>query len=159
MKTKYRCLCSDLAGMNERTYPAENFAIKGMHRLYSIINSNERIAVFDRCGLIELNVKEVVGHDVKEENISHVPDDFQSKYIEGCTSLIFVGASKVDVGGPTMHVDFSQIEDIAREKGIKKIYRVANFGNEPGVRQGSNYQIKEIELGKRKSSKKRKKCY
>jgi hypothetical protein len=104
----------------------------------------EKIAVFKRHFRLELeDIAEAVGHDVSKDKITYIPEDFPTNDLTGCSTLIWVGASKIDAGGPTMKIPFSKVEEIAKEYGINTIYRMANFDKGiEGVRTGSRYGIK-----------------
>lgn len=108
----------------------------------------EKIAVFKRHFRLNLtDIAEAVGHEVSEGQLVSVPDDFSTDCLTGCSTLIFVGASKiVDDSGYTMRVPFYEVEDIAKKYGVRTIYRLANFSPEEGARQGKNWGIKRIDL-------------
>src|SRR3989344_1567420 len=110
--------------------------------------TNEKIAVFRRHFRLGLDdVAEAIGHEVSQNQIIYIPEDFPSGCLKDCSALILVGALKIDGAvGDTVRVPFEEIENEARKSGVKTIYRLASFSQEEGVRQGTNYGIKKIDL-------------
>ena len=110
--------------------------------------TDEKIAVFKRHFRLGLDdIVEAIGHQVSEDQLSYIPETFPNGYLNGCSTLIIVGALKIEGGASgTVRVFSSEIEEEARQAGVKTIYRLARFSPEEGVRQGKNYGIRRIDL-------------
>ncbi|MBU2562716.1 MAG: hypothetical protein KKF68_03590 [Nanoarchaeota archaeon] len=100
-------------------------------------NQSQKIAV-SRGFRLE-DIEEVVGYNVSEKDIKYFGREFHPDEFNGCHTLVFVGASKVDAGSScmTVHVPFSEIATKAKTLGVTNVYRVYH---RDGLPSGKNFR-------------------